>query len=85
MPLDTRDTSEYKLLFVTPSGREYLVTLIAMGRYHDKPPFVAWEQDDGFVKATLEDGKEMTYSSLEHLAGEHGCLRGDMVSVDPVN
>lgn len=78
--LDVRGGKEYKLLFVTPSGREYMVTLVAAGNFDSSPPFVATEQEDGVIVAG-----EGTYSSLDQLAIEHGCFVALVESVEPTN
>jgi hypothetical protein len=74
------DPKKYKLLFVTLSGREYMATLQATGDFHTQPPFVAWEREDETIEAA-----EVRYSSMGHLAVEHGLLLTEMVSADPTN
>ncbi len=78
--VDSRGGTTYKLLLVTPSGREYMVSLVSMGAFNDTPPFVVWEREDGFLESS-----ERTYSSLSHLAAEHGCIVGYSTSVAQVN
>lgn len=78
--LDFKGSTQYKLLYVTPSGREYMVTLTSTGAFNDKPPFVVTEREDGIFEAV-----DRTYSSLQDLATMHGCVIGDVVSVDPAN
>lgn len=78
--LDSRGGKKYQMLLITPSGREYMVTLTAMGQYNDDPPMVVWEQEDGTF---LAGG--IPYLSLDKLAIEFGCVVGTYSSVDPVN
>ncbi len=79
---DTRGGQQYKILFTSSEGREYWVTMTAVGMMHDKPPMTAQELENGFVHTTEFD---MTYVDMHELAIEHGCILGDMVSVDTVH
>lgn len=77
---DLRGGTVYKLLYVTPSGREYMVTLTSTGPFSEPPPFVATEREDGLVETV-----DSLYSSVQELATMHGCIVGEFVSVDPAN
>jgi hypothetical protein len=74
------DPKRFRILFISASGREYTADLQATGDFHTQPPAVVWERDDDTVEAA-----EVRYSSLEHLAIDHGLIFLGMTSAEPVN
>ena len=67
------------MLYVSSSGREYMVTLQSLGPFNDVPPFVIWEDEDDVF---IDRNTDIRYSSLQQLASHHGCILGSIVSVD---
>lgn len=78
--LSTGGGKRHKILYVTPSEREYMVTLISLGGMFEDPPFVVTERVDGLFETV-----DAVYGSLQELATMHGCVLGEFVSVDPTN
>jgi len=70
----------YKLFYKSSSGREWLITLTAMGPFLDPPPSSVIEDEDGTFRAG-----DVRYSSLYHLASEHGCTLTDSEMLDESN
>lgn len=79
---DVRGGKQHRVMFVVPDGREYWLTLISMGAFYDEPPLVVFERDDGFLEVPSTGA---VYSSLDDLAVRHGCMLGDLVSIEPTN
>lgn len=71
---------KFKLLFVSYSGREYMVELMRVGIALEEPPFIAYEQKDDTIVAN-----DVRFSSLDSLASSFGCMLGDFTSVDQTN
>jgi len=79
---DTRGGQQHRMMYVNPDGREYWVSLTSLGPFNEVPPLVVFEREDGFLEVP---SKGRVYESLHDLAIEHGCLLGDLMSVDPTN
>lgn len=81
--LNSQGSRQYRMLYVTPEGREYWVTMTSVlgaDGFAKEPPFVVTERVDGIFETV-----ESVYTSLHELAIEHGCVLGELVSVEPTN
>lgn len=81
--LNSQGSKQYRVLYVTPEGREYwftMSTVIGIDGFAKDPPFVITERVDGIFETC-----ESVYTSLDEFAIEHGCVRGELVSVAPTN
>ena len=72
---------KYKVLYITPDGREYWLTITSTGTFGSNPPFVITELPDGTLETV-----EGRYSSLHDFAVMHGCYYdAQLISVEPIN
>lgn len=74
----------YKVMFVSESGREYMMDLQSNGAFGEELPFVAWEVKDGFIEVRDGDVTRL-FSSLDEFAIMHGCMIVGSESIEPTN